>query len=128
MSSATKWPDEVPVLDESMLRRGTAEVYEGKCCLIGHLASCGMADEKTYAVNRRVEDVLVSSLKEVGALTFDARWQSDLSYGWRIWKSNDCDSNGLSLLARAFNRAMAKLGYVVNNPECDRHGKLKPVK
>ena len=115
----SKWPDEVPVLEASDL---CIVEYDGKgCgCLLKH------ATETFCPISKggweRLDEAMLAAHNTLGTGT-PSRNDGD-------WITTFADKGLISreTAARVWNLAMAKLGYVVGNPECDRRGRLKPVK
>lgn len=93
---ATKWPDEVPVLSSRHMTRGY--VAGDRRCLIAWTGD--VFDCTTFG---RVDVALESACRDSGVA---------------LHAATGCGREvSLALMARIWNRAMAKLGYVVNNPE-----------
>lgn len=110
MGKKTKdgWPVEVPVLEAKDIFKGDYGDGHGRCCLLGWMSKVfpiesgvafgdGTGDSKCMAKVRRAITGVINA-KDIVA-----------------W--NDNDHREKSEIARAWNRAMAKLGYVVGNPE-----------
>ena len=95
----TEWPDEVPILTADDICRGRKSDGHGRHCLTG------WRDEVFGLVVSNEIFVTVSD-----ALT--AECGTDL-----IVDFNDLPTRPAGEIARAWNRAMARLGYVVENPE-----------
>ena len=122
-----KWPNEVPVLGHENFCRGAFESGRNRC-MTGWAHEVFAGDPiptmpSCIEVDKKIEPVIVHSLRELKA----SRLDEDYEYVG-IPAYNDNPRNPKALLARAWNRAMARLGYTVDNPECFRNGKLKPVK
>ncbi len=106
-----KWPETVPVLEPDNFCRG-AETRGARHCLVGWVEAA--FNEMAYDSNREIKviDEICAVAEEFGAAGADeaAEYRSPPSV-------NDNPKNSRKLLARIWNRAMANLGYVVNNPE-----------
>lgn len=88
------WPKEVPVLTARDIHKGSLDGPNGTHCLYGWLyKSFGAFSIPTKAFEQLRDDCGTPLL------------------------GNFNDSNPKRKVARTWNRAMAKLGYVVGNPE-----------
>ena len=97
----TTWPEKAPILEASDFCRGTFHTGT-RSCLMGHVQNfVGWQDDKYHKVN----DAIVSVLRKRG-------WRGDF-----VADFSDNKRNSLSLLAKVWNKAMARLGYTDGNPE-----------
>ena len=98
---ARPWPKEAPILEATDFCRG---VYHcgTKSCLLGQVQNfVGWQDGKSS----KVIVAIVSVMGEFG-------WRGDF-----VADFSDNKRNSLSLLAKVWNKAMARLGYTEGNPE-----------
>lgn len=108
--SRTKYPETVPVLEGRHFCRG-AFMRGSRRCLLGW-AGTVFSGRATGGIPGSVERRLrIEVNKSVGD-----RHETIAGF-------NDNKENRLDLLAKIWNRAMAKLGYVVGNPEADSESK-----
>lgn len=107
------WPDEVTMVDESMVCRGTYNRPRDQHCAIGWRDVHFIPPEELHAWRTR----FLEHAKAAGA-----------ALAGSVEAINDHPSNPLSLIARLINRTWASFGYVVGNPECDSLGRLKPFR
>lgn len=108
-----KYPDEVSVLSEQDMCVGPLhEMRDGR--------DCGCL---WYWAGRE----LPTTLRVDAAMQ---KAHSDLGTGlwFKTFPYDEARGITRAIVARVWNRAIAYLGYVVGNPECDKNGKLKPVK
>lgn len=109
----SKWPDEVPVLSGTNICRDSYG-RGAKRCLAGWYMHALCNDSFHQFTRVAAEEANAMGLQDVCASA--------------VSSVNDSRRNRLSQIARLWNRVVARLGYVVNNPECTKSGKLKPVK
>ena len=95
---STIWPKEVPILEASDICKYILDGPNDTHCLIGWCNAVFGVDCRVNA-RRVIEDATGS---------------------WNIIEWNDCANRGKFTIANAWNRAMAKLGYVVGNPVAKR--------
>lgn len=117
MSEEIKWPDEVTMVEADdicrhVYRRGLTRCSLGWC----DVALVGNALDPDLRVPLKWRDEYMRQARLLGAV------------GNTVVTINDDIRNPLGLIARIINRAWAALGYVVNNPECYKNGRLKPIK
>ena len=115
---ATKWPDEVPVLVAGDIHKGWFNGPGDTHCLAGWWREICDEPSDSYSPSD-VDEAIVEAARELGAREADYKWGQSVSY--------INDGNPKPLVARIWNRAMAKLGYVVNNPEAKYLKKKRSV-
>lgn len=115
----TDWPETVPVLEAGDICRGASRDGERCCLLQWRVDVFGSVCSTKCQVPQQASLLIIRAAIELGA--------SGIPHLGGIVEINDSPSNDSALLARIWNRAMARLGYVVNNPECTRSGKLKAI-
>ena len=100
--SRRRWPKEVPILTgDDIVRRKMSSCDGERHCLLGW--KCTVFDLASHghdATMRKAQDALDSA----AGTCFIAQF-------------NDSTRNSKDEIAAVWNRAMAKLGYVVGNPE-----------
>lgn len=97
------WPKTVPILEADDICREQLNGPGGTHCLMGwiNVQFNGLREQSAGEVCVQFEvDRAVGESGKVGFVAF-----------------NDWRGNSLDAVARVWNRAMAKLGYVVGNPE-----------
>lgn len=111
-----EWPDEVILLDEDDFLRGTLGVGTEKHCLVGWrnvvFGGKGLSDDIYPERTDVLHKVYVALRDEMDLIGKKGRYCTNCVVGF-----NDDPSVPFSLLAKTWNRAMARLGYVVGNPE-----------
>lgn len=117
-------PDEVPILSAENIEIGPYQSTSSCGCLMFHFRRTFKKDPFHEPDRSAIGRALIRSHQELRT-GVDS---SDRMGGprWATYSTDACKVTK-SLMARVWNRAMALLGYTVNNPECVR-GKLKPVK
>lgn len=103
--SEMKWPEDVPILEADDFIRGQLFAGQRACSVGWAIKTFSPMD---YDIDRNVYSKLTETAKEMDA---------EFSSGYGVYSFNDDPRNSKQLLARIWNRAMAKLGYVVGNPE-----------
>lgn len=98
----TKWPDEVPVLEPDDICKGSFGTADGRRCIVGWAREVfglltGECDEMLNTVRVAYRDI------------------EGVDFRGGMFEFNDDTPS--DLVARVWNRATARLGYVVNNPE-----------
>ena len=94
----TKWPTEVPVLEAKDIHKGSFDGPNGTHCLAGWRdMTFGSPEGQPWNV---AYDAISSECGDLETMEF-----------------NDNEKTPKARIARTWNRAMAKLGYVVGNPE-----------
>jgi hypothetical protein len=111
-----KWPKEVPILEGRDFCIGTLSAGERHCLL-------GWAREvfDDPRIRLKANDAVFEAMHKVRPDFKSFR------YGQEIAEFNDVPGQSKRILATVWNRAMAKLGYVMRNSECTRTGKLTPL-
>ena len=93
----SKWPKTVPILEADDICRQYLHGDNGRHCLAGwKLVVFGDARDQVY--ERLYEEAGVGAMNWIGLTRFN-------------------DTKPKAEVARVWNRAMARLGYVVGNPE-----------
>ena len=96
---ARDWPEEAPILEGKDMVRYRYNSDDGKkSCLMGHVRNT-FKYRFRYQVEKSIMDVI-----------------SEVRFATSIVAFND-DYSTKELAARVWNKAMANLGYTVNNPE-----------
>lgn len=109
----TKWPDEVPVLEASDICQGPFQLGECRCTVAWAVDAFGISgDLLRFDGHAKVIRKLCDSAAELHAAEAGAARRHQAAYIY-----SDCLENSTALVARVWNRAMAKLGYVRGNPE-----------
>ena len=108
-----RWPETVPILEASDICKGSYTQGE-QHCLSGWVSLAFNGDPQFKAYR-----TVITAADEMG-LNPDKYCN--------IPSINDHEAISEEMLARVWNRARAKLGYVIDNPECTPTGKLNPVK
>jgi len=90
-----KWPTEVPVLTARDICRGKFANTKGRRCLSGWCREVFSGSTLYHAAETSL------------------RAETNKPITWY----NDDARNSKAAIARAWNRAMARLGYVIDNPE-----------
>lgn len=120
----TAWPKTVPVLSESQMDIGPYNSAPGCGCL-------AFWNDDTFPFGRysaeanQIRLALVEAHDQLDTVVANDPRRAGIDFV-TCWSDEELISK--SLLARVWNRAVAILGYVVNNPECTPAGRLKPVK
>ena len=117
-----QWPEKMPVLEGRNCCRGMLNGDNDTHCLYGWFLETTRfywhwGEKNAYVA--LFTNAIIASAEDVKATSIGLCAVSSI---------NDDNRNSLAMLARIWNRAIAKLGYVVGNPECDKNGNLKPVK
>lgn len=115
MSTKAVWPEEVPILEAKDFCRGAFDGPNGTHCLLGHCMQ--ITEWRRYELNAEFRNAIMSAARDLKAARVTC-----------IFDINDAKENSTALLARIWNLAMAKLGYVVNNPEARRTSKRKTTR
>lgn len=120
----TDWPETVPILTaEDMC---IVPLERGKCgCLSEWMSRC--FDDVMWNSNDD-ESLTVAMIEAHNQLGTHVPKMNALNETYFTYQTNRFAKTTRVLAARVWNRAMAILGYVVNNPECTKSGKLKPVR
>ena len=111
-----RWPKSVPILEASDINRGGYNGPDGTHCLFGWVVSVFDIDPMDLATfdDRRPEGLL-------GRALYDACLKlspKHMPKGYYVFSyKNDNRRNTKADIARAWNRAMAELGYTEGNPE-----------
>lgn len=100
MPTQRAWPSEVPVLTARDICRTTFYDLCGRRCLLGWIG-------ETFTISR--QRCAIAAVRR--AMETDS---ADIAY------FNDDVGNTKTEIARVWNRAMAKLDYVVGNPEAKK--------
>lgn len=100
-----RWPKEVPILEADDFCRDQFVDRSGRACLSWRVAT-------TFS-HHHYDAVVHQLFRAAEMLGATGSYPSLVAY-------NDNRANPKSLVARIWNRAMAKLGYTVGNPEAKR--------
>lgn len=117
MAKKYEFPKTVPVLEaEDFCQAKCKDYVTDKCCLIGHasrtfLRKNNPVTDDYQRLPAQVRKALRNAIEEhIGHFPLEDE-------SWSVFHFNDSFIRTMDELAKVWNRAMAKLGYVVGNPE-----------
>lgn len=93
------WPKEVPILEAKNMHKGSYNGPNGTHCLLGW-------SYEVFPINEKVSNRVVRAIFRTARIH-----ESDIA------DFNDDKKRPKTELAAVWNKAMARLGYVVGNPE-----------
>lgn len=109
-SKVPPWPKEVPILAASDICRGQLDGPKGTHCLVGWAITTFGAKDTINTPLSAASDAIAKAIAQVKPTDLPRR---DFAGPRDIAGFNDSSYVSKALIARAWNLAMAKLGYTV---------------
>ena len=114
--SQIRYPKTVSILSKDDICRGAFVGPRGKRCLLGQT----LVDFRCPQARDRVKQKIYKEIMIINKYCKQDNLYTDTHIAHCIAAFNDSGLVSLSVLARIWNRVMARLGYVTNNPEANK--------